>query len=80
MDEKEAWKYEHKPITIITELLYPQYEKNFKSIKESVWKYIQKRAAFLLSEEHGVDEVREHWKSIINGIVPFGLKIRKDRQ
>lgn len=64
------------------EMLFPQYEHKFeKTINEDTWERLQKEAKYLL--EHEVDEftsdhVIEHWKSIVNGEIPFGYKVKED--
>lgn len=63
------------------EFLYPQYEDKYdKVIGELSWKAIQKKARELLDKDDGYacPEVRQHWESIVNGVVPFGYKV-KDR-
>ena len=63
------------------DMLYPQYEYKFE-------KYIDKHTFTKLREEAMVKlindknyahpDVVNHWKSIINGKVPFGYKIKED--
>lgn len=73
-------------------MLYPQYDSHFeKTIDPDTWKKLQEKASEkynkYLSEkarlENGdeyafpaCEEVAEHWKSIIDGTVPFGFKIK----
>ena len=60
-------------------MLYPQYEEMFqKSIPVSAWKSLQAEACVLLETNKGVDVVREHWQSIVDGKVPFGYTIKED--
>lgn len=58
-------------------LLYPQYDYKFeKAISESRWKTVQKQAERLLKEdEFACHDVVDHWKSIVDGNLPFGFKI-----
>ena len=58
-------------------LLYPQCGYKFeKTISESVWKTVQEEAKRLLSErDYAHPYVIEHWKSIVDGNLPFGFKI-----
>ena len=61
------------------DFLYPQYEDKYdKVISELTWKAIQKKARELLAKGNGdaCPEVRQHWKSIVNGVVPFGYKVK----
>ena len=62
------------------DMLYPQYDFKFqKTISESTWKSIQDVAKNHLEEnETAHPEVIAHWKSIVNGKIPFGYKIVKD--
>ena len=60
------------------EMLYPQYKDRFeKTISSQVWEELQKEAKRLLDEDNGFacESVREHWKSIAEGNVPFGYDI-----
>lgn len=57
--------------------LYPQYEYKFeKTIDSDTWKHIQDQAKENLeSEELACNRVRNHWESIVKGVVPFGYKV-----
>ena len=68
------------------QLLFPQYEYRFTTISREVWNALQKEAAKRLdSTAKAVHEnadycipdvqVLEHWRSIVNGTVPFGLRV-----
>lgn len=58
------------------DLLYPQYEHRFRSISSDTWKAVQKEAQKRLSERGTAHpDVVAHWESIVNGKVPFGLRI-----
>ena len=59
------------------DMLYPQYKYKFeKVISKETWEALQLEATKrLLEENHVCNEVKEHWKNIIKGIVPFGYKI-----
>ena len=60
--------------------LYPQYQHKFeKTISQDVWMRIQEQAKKNLeSNEDACPEVRNHWKTIACGIVPFGYKVEDD--
>ena len=62
------------------DMLYPQYDYKFqKTITESIWKSIQDVANNRLKENKTANpKVIAHWKSIVNGKIPFGYKIVKD--
>jgi len=57
-------------------MLYPQYYERFsKTISKATWEKLQEEAKKKLEEGLGVDEVRKHWQSIIDGVVPFGYEV-----
>ena len=59
-------------------MLYPQYGDRFdRTIDQNTWSSLQKEAKRLLSER-GEDchpDVKEHWQSIADGIIPFKYKL-----
>ena len=58
------------------DLLYPQYEHKFCSISSDTWEAVKKEAQKRLSGRGAAHpDVVAHWESIVNGKVPFGLKI-----
>lgn len=64
-------------------LLYPQYEHRMtdKSISSDVWRKVQKAAKDFLSEFSESKtfvhpDVVNHWRSIVDGKVPFGFCIK----
>lgn len=61
-------------------LLYPQYGHKFeKIISTRTWESVQKAAKENLeSTEHAHPAVIEHWKSIVEGKVPFGFTVKED--
>lgn len=61
-------------------LLFPQYGYKFeKTISEETWRVVQTHAKSLLSERIDAHPaVIEHWKSIVDGNLPFGFKIGDD--
>jgi hypothetical protein len=70
-----------KPLRLINyeTMLYPQFEQNYdKNISKSTWEWLQEKAMNLLNENRGVDVVKEHWQSIVDGKVPFGYTVRED--
>lgn len=68
------------------DFLYPQYEyRHDKVISEEVWECLQKEAARKLIDGYDHDtpfevcpEVKQHWQSIVDGVVPFGYSICVD--
>jgi len=66
-------------ITDYDKMLYPQYEGHFtdKTITSNMWKIIQKEALEKYNTVDGAHpDVRKHWKSIIDGKVPFGYTVK----
>jgi hypothetical protein len=61
-------------------MLYPQYEHDFEKIisKES-WEWLQEKAKENLFCRDGAHPaVAAHWQTIVDGVVPFGYKIKED--
>lgn len=58
------------------DLLYPQYEYKFTAISEETWDSVKREAQnCLLEREYAHPAVVAHWKSIVDGNIPFGLRI-----
>ena len=58
------------------DLLYPQYEHKFTAISKDTWDAVKKEAQNrLLERGNAHPDVVAHWESIVNGKVPFGLRI-----
>ena len=59
------------------DMLYPQYARKFdKVIDTYTWDAIQKKAQEKLEkEDYACSVVTEHWKKIVEGIVPFGYRV-----
>lgn len=63
----------------VDHLLYPQYKGEFVSIRKSTFVALQKKAAENLKNScYAVERVKDHWLSIVKGVVPFGLKLRNN--
>lgn len=67
------------------DMLYPQYDYKFqKTISEDVWKNLQEEAKKLLNDSDGYvisyahSDVIHHWKSIVDGVVPFGYTVTEN--
>lgn len=75
------WNYDHNKTGLrlvnYDNLLYPQYAIDFeKRISKSTWEALQREASKNLFEnKHANLEVIEHWKSIVNGVLPFGYAV-----
>lgn len=58
------------------DLLYPQYEHKFTAISKDTWDAVKKEARKRLLERGAAHpDVVAHWESIVEGNVPFGLRI-----
>ena len=69
-------RYEH--------MLYPQHEHDFaRSIPRSTWDWIRGRARDLLEQRedqsHTAGSVLAHWRSIVEGVVPFGYSVSEEQ-
>lgn len=79
------WNYRHNKCGLrlvdYDNMLYPKYDDRFeKAIDRDTWKALQKQALENLEKdsEYIHPDVIEHWQSIVDGVVPFGYKV-KDR-
>ena len=59
------------------DVLYPQYEHGWNAMSADTWRWVQEEAAKLLAGDRGAEGVRAHWQSIVDGIVPFGLRVEE---
>lgn len=59
------------------DLLYPQHKDRFTEISKAVWDKLQEKAKKLLEKDHSYahPDVVDHWRFIVSGQVPFGLKV-----
>lgn len=81
----EHWNGIKRPARLLRyeNLLYPQFAHTFTSVSVDTWKWAQEEARRLLDEDQSKSErelravprVRDHWRSIVNGVVPFGLRV-----
>lgn len=58
----------------LSTLAYPQYDYEYRLTKAQ-WKSLQDYCRLELIDPIATDTVVAHWKSITNGIPPFGLKV-----
>lgn len=64
-----------------SDILYPQYEDRFsREINADTWVKLREKAAKLVEENKksklpACKEVADHWKSIVDGKVPFGYTV-----
>ena len=66
-------------------LMYPQYEEKFTTVPKEAWEWVQEQAKAKLGDDAEVARIMEHnpklmdhLQSIVDGKVPFGLKIGGD--
>lgn len=76
------WLKLHAPFRLMNyeDFLYPQHEhRHKKRIPAEVWEWLQKEAKNQLDNRCAYLEARYelHWRSIIDGKVPFGYKVAK---
>lgn len=73
--------YQGAPLRMVNyrDLLYPQYEYRFTEISQEIWEWVQEKAKNELRNTKSVcDNVKNHWKTIANGTVPFGLRVKQE--
>jgi len=70
-----------KRMLCLHDMLYPQYESKFRTISQESWDDLQKQARKNIHENvSAVESVRAHWRSIINGKVPFGYRVENENR
>lgn len=83
----KEWKYSSNQTALrivdYDDMLYPQYEDKFdKVILKRTFESIQKAAQESLDEvkqgREAHPDVIKHWKSIVDGNVPFGYKVKEE--
>lgn len=85
-DFVRGWTYTNNKTTLrmvdYDNMLYPQYGDRFeKTITPGTWKAIQEAAKKNLEEDREYPvhpNVLAHWKSIVEGNVPFGYSVKED--
>ena len=77
------WMHLEGPMRLVQydHMLYPQYFEKFDQvISPDIWKNLQTKAMENLIKAGNGDMVHEnvvaHWKSIVNGVVPFGYVVQ----
>lgn len=80
----QEWTQKSQPLRLLDyeNLLYPQYEDSFKTIKKDTWEWLQKEAKRKIlenesSELGATEKVLAHWQSIVDGKIPFGLSLER---
>lgn len=57
-------------------MLSPSWERDWdRTIRPSIFKWLQEQAATRLELKDADERDRAHWQSIVDGAVPFGFKI-----
>lgn len=66
-----------KRVVTYGDMLYPQYaDKMAPTISADTWRWLQEEAARNLKERStAVESVVAHWRSIVDGVVPFGYSV-----
>jgi len=67
-----------KPMRLLDyeKMLYPQYEKTFRSISKSTAEWLQEKAKEILGGGDFLhEEVREHLEAVANGWIPFDYRV-----
>lgn len=58
------------------DMLYPQYRDKFTTISGETWLHLREKARKLLESEPAAHpDVLRHWQSVVDGAVPFGLRV-----
>ena len=59
-----------------SDMLYPQNTRGFLALSRDTWKWLQDKAdENLRTTKNAHPDVMEHWKSIVDGTVPFGYTL-----
>lgn len=76
----DAWNGVKAPARLLKfeDMLFPQYGEKFNSISAETWNWVQEEAKKKLEEKAEMVDpnVVDHWRSIRDGHVPFGLQVR----
>lgn len=64
----------------VEHLVYPQYEKYYRTIPRDVWEQARTEVFECLAKQRdrAAPEVLRHWEMIASGTLPYGLRIRED--
>ena len=73
------WMNYKEPLKLLNygNMLFPQYEDKFeKTINSNTWQWLQEEAKKKIeTKESASPNVIKHWKSIVDGKIPFGYTI-----
>lgn len=78
------WMSYDAPLVLLNfeNMLYPQHRDRFSpTISKSTWEWMREMANKRLSETGDIEphpEVKRHWQSIVDGVIPFGWRLRGD--
>jgi hypothetical protein len=70
--------WEKGPMRLVKyeDLMFPQYADRFTSISPDTWSWLQEQAKSKLASGCSAHpDVLAHWRSIADGVVPFGLAV-----
>ncbi len=66
-------------MVIYEDLLYPQFEKNFKTITPDIFKWVQESAKNSLERHKSASPaLKAHWQSVVDGQIPYDLMLEED--
>lgn len=77
------WQSYDGPMRLLqyNEMLYPQMEDKFNEISKDIWEHLQNEAKKKLDEKESLHpNVKSHMESIVAGKIPFGYKLKKERE
>lgn len=76
------WMHIDGPMRLVKyeDMLYPQYADKFSEISKETWEFLQAEAKKHIAEsaEHAHPAVISHWQSIVDGAIPFGLRLENE--
>jgi len=74
----KRWQHLEGPARLLrmSDMLYPHYEDKFRTLSPETFKWLKDEAKKKLAErpDSSPDNLA-HWKSIVDGAVPFGYKV-----
>lgn len=78
----QKWMHKDGPLKMIefNDMLYPQLDHRFdKTLSPETWKWLQEKAQENLGDVgHAHEDVVNHWRSIVDGQVPFGFVVTEE--
>jgi len=63
-------------LLIYEDMLNPAFEKHFTTITPDILHWLQEKAKWNLENiKDASDELKQHWQSVVEGKIPFGIKL-----